>query len=264
MYSVNSKERSKKSNPSSQSGGARGESWSPLTKNAWWLVKFETQGFTLGFQTFDWNFWFYPYDFSSDQAVTLSMTQELEIKFLGIDPDALRVRLEWLGASCLHDSFLMQRCTFHLHATQRCEWFRIRREFGKVTMTYKCHHTETIDGLEESEVDISDFALGVEILEKTWLRKTSYQENFREMWVLDDVEICIDTWPWIPPYVEIEWPNPDAIRHGAEKLGFSLEDAFYGGTEVLYEKYLSIPKEVLIQYPHITFDTPPQRQESLT
>lgn len=185
------------------------------------------------------------------------MAQELEMKFLDIDPDTLRTSLAWIGASCLHESFLMKRWTFHPRVKEKSEWFRIRKEYERITLSYKCHHMHTIDGLEECEVEISDFDTGSEILEKAWLVKTSYQENFRETWLLDDVEICIDTWPWLPPYIEIEWPTPHAIHRIAQKLGFSLDDAFYGGTEALYETYLSIPREDLIQYPQITFDTPP-------
>jgi len=32
----------------------------------------------------------------------------------------------------------------------------------------------------------------------------SYQETRREKWMLDDAEVTIDTWPWIPTFIEIE------------------------------------------------------------
>ena len=93
-----------------------------------------------------------------------------------------------------HDS---QNLSSHHH--EKNEWFRIRQESDKITMTYKCIHNDSIDGVEEH-----DFDAAAQILEKTGLKNTSTQENYREIWKNDEIEICIDTWPGLAPYIEIE------------------------------------------------------------
>ena len=71
-------------------------------------------------------------------------------------------------------------------------------------MTYKCIHNDSIDGVEEHEIIVDDFDVAAKILEKTGLKNTSTQENYREIWKNNEIEICIDTWPGLAPYIEIE------------------------------------------------------------
>lgn len=125
-------------------------------------------------------------------------------------------------------------------------------------MTYKCIHSDTIDGTEEYEITVNDFSIASDILLKTWLKNTSTQENLREIWENNDVEVCIDTWPWLKPYIEIEGKSPDIVRVYTEKLGFDFSEGLFGGSEVVYEKELWIPSTVLTKLPIISFDNPPQ------
>ena len=71
-------------------------------------------------------------------------------------------------------------------------------------MTYKCIHNDSIDGVEEHEIIVDDFDAAAKILEKTGIKNTSTQENYREIWKNNEIEICIDTWPGLAPYIEIE------------------------------------------------------------
>lgn len=132
------------------------------------------------------------------------MAKEFEIKFLGISKEAVRAKLQNTGLTCTQEEFLMKRKTFHSPNLKQGEWFRVRKEYSKTTMTYKCIHASEIDGVEEHEVNVSDFDTASEILVKTGLRNTSTQENLREVWRNDEIEVCIDTWPGLNPYIEIE------------------------------------------------------------
>lgn len=105
----------------------------------------------------------------------------------------------------------MKRKTFHPLSTDKNEWFRVRKEFGKITMTYKCIHSNNLSGTEEVEIIVDDFNNATEMLLKTGLRNTSTQENLREIWVLGEVEVCIDTWPGLRPYIEIEAPTEELV-----------------------------------------------------
>ena len=52
------------------------------------------------------------------------------------------------------------------------------------------------------------------------LKVKARQETKREIWKLGGVEICIDTWPWLPTFIEIEGPTEESVWETANKLGF--------------------------------------------
>lgn len=185
------------------------------------------------------------------------MAKEFEIKFLNVSKDTVRELLLQNELTCTQQEFLMKRKTFHPLQTDKNEWFRIRKEYSKTTMTYKCIHASDIDGVEEHEVNVSDFDVAAEILMKTGLKNTSTQENLREVWKNHEIEVCIDTWPGLNPYIEIEGTTPEIVRGYTERLGFVFEDGLFGGSEVVYEKELGIPSDILIKLPVISFDNPP-------
>ena len=54
--------------------------------------------------------------------------------------------------------------------------------------------------------------------EKRGLKNTSTQENYREIWKNDAIEICIDTWPGLLPYIEIEGKNQEIVKKYVEKM----------------------------------------------
>ena len=95
------------------------------------------------------------------------MAKEFEIKFTSIDKDQVRDKLKNSGFSCTTPEFLMLRKTFHPINTQKNEWFRLRKEANKTTMTYKCIHSKEINGVEEHEIIIDDINAATEILLKT-------------------------------------------------------------------------------------------------
>ena len=51
----------------------------------------------------------------------------------------------------------------------------------------------------------------------------SYQENNRIRYILDDVELDIDSWPMIPTYLEIEGKDEKSVLDMIEKLGLNKE-----------------------------------------
>lgn len=55
-------------------------------------------------------------------------------------------------------------------------------------------------------------------------RARSYQENRRSSYILDGVELSIDEWPKLQPYLEVEGPREEAVHKTVQKLGFSRAD----------------------------------------
>ena len=65
---------------------------------------------------------------------------------------------------------------------------------------------------------VSDFEITDEILNKLGYKARSKQENRRIQFKLDGVEIDIDMWPKLAPYVEFEGESIEAIQNVCKKL----------------------------------------------
>lgn len=66
----------------------------------------------------------------------------------------------------------------------------------------------------------------------------TYQENRRISYILDDVEIDIDTWPLIPTYAELEGKNKEDIEKLIEKLNLDRNKiTTYDVTSIYNEIY---------------------------
>ena len=69
------------------------------------------------------------------------------------------------------------------------------------------------------------------------LMSRGYQENNRAEYVLDGVQVCIDEWPKIPPYVEFEGNDSSSVVSAAAKLGFEKEELTGKNTREIYNSY---------------------------
>jgi len=171
------------------------------------------------------------------------MKAEIEAKFLDVDFDAIRAKLKELGAECEQPMRLMRRVTIEndFMKNEKDAFLRVRDEGHKVTMTYKQFDALSVDGAKELEVEVSDFDTAVKLLQQVGLPYRSYQETRRETWKLNDVEIVLDEWPWLKPYIEIEGESEQHLKDAASKLGFAWNSAAYGDVMVAYRA----------QYPHL-------------
>ncbi len=166
------------------------------------------------------------------------MNTEFEAVFLKIDKDKLRTKLEEVGGALVRKEYEQKRVNFDLQNIGKdfWEWARVRDEGDKITMAYKnVPLNSSIDQQKEIEFEISDMEAGIEILSTLGARMTNYSETLRERWDLDGVEIDIDTWPHLEPYVEIEGKDEEAVKKVSEKLGFNWSDAKFCGAGRIYE-----------------------------
>lgn len=169
------------------------------------------------------------------------MKQEIEVKFLHVDPDEIRRKLKSKSAKLVEPMRLMQRCIIESEALKQDNAFvRIRDEGDKVTLTYK--QFRDIADVREVEVIVDSFERTKEFFEAVGMPPRSYQQSKRETWTLDECEVVIDAWPWLDPYVEIEGDSIEAIRLMSEKLGFVWQDGVFGDVMAAYRA----------QYPHLT------------
>jgi adenylate cyclase, class 2 len=167
------------------------------------------------------------------------MPQEIEAKFLNVDHDEVRARLQAAGAKLGHLMRLMRREIFdhpdgRYNSPPYAEKLRIRDEGdGKVTVTYKKKLPDS-DYVQEIETTVGSYDTMKQLFMAIGLVSCSYQESKRETWHLDDVEVVLDEWPWLRPFVEIEGPSEPAIQAAAEKLGFGWTDARFGSVDTAY------------------------------
>jgi adenylate cyclase, class 2 len=164
------------------------------------------------------------------------MNTEIEVKFANVDHDTLRQKLTELGAVCEQPNRLMRRVVIHTpDMSQKSAFIRIRDEGYRTTITYKQFDSDTIDGAKEYEVVVSDFDEAIRIFTAGGLEYDVFQESKRENWRLGDVEIMLDEWPWIKPYIEIEGPSEEKVMAVASQLDFDWHDALFGGVANIYK-----------------------------
>ncbi len=94
-----------------------------------------------------------------------------------------------------------------------------------------------IDGTQELEIEVDDFEKCHLILKELGYEAKGYQENRRCQYLLDDVEIDIDSWPLIPTYLEIEGPSEEVVYQTLEKLGFDKGDIVTKNVQKIYSDY---------------------------
>ena len=186
------------------------------------------------------------------------MQTEIEVKFPNVDFEKIRAQLKQLGASLEQPMRHMRRAIIETPSMREKHSFvRVRDEGDKVTLTYKQVDENSLTGAKEIEVTVSDFEATVALLEQSGLPYKSFQESRRETWQLGNVEVVLDEWPHLDPYIEIEGPTEEAVKEIAKKLDFDWKDAIFGRTTELYQlQYPHGDADKLVTIPRHTFDQP--------
>ncbi len=184
------------------------------------------------------------------------MKVELEAKFLDIDKEKIRKLLKDNGANLVHSECLMRRKNFD-YPDSRLEkiggWIRVRDEGDKITLAYKQLIDRTIKGTREISLIVEDFDKISNLLITIGLNNKSYQETKRERWDLDGVEITIDTWPWIPTFVELEGESEEILKSVAKKLSLDWNKSMHGSVETAYQAYYNISEAEIDSWKTISF-----------
>ena len=187
------------------------------------------------------------------------MKTEIEVKFLNVDFTQLREKLTQLGATCEQPMRLMRRAIIEPpHLAEKDAFVRVRDEGDKVTLTYKQFDDhDAFSGVQEIETVVGDFDATVALLEKAGLPHKSLQESRRETWRRGEVEVVLDEWPWLLPYVEIEGHSEEAVQNVAHELGFDWGNAVFGSVTVAYQvQYPEGDSRKLITLPEVLFEAP--------
>lgn len=194
----------------------------------------------------------------------MSVQTELEAKFIHV-PENFRETLQKVGAKCVKAERLMRRRNFDSRERTLQKtggWIRVRDEGDKVTLSYKQLQNRSVTGTKEISVDVSDFDTSCAFLETIGFESYTYQETKRESWVVGEVQIEIDTWPWMPSFIEIEAPSEELLWQTVDDLGLKKAEALFGSVEIVYQHYYNVTEEEVDAWPEIKFcDVPGSLQE---
>jgi adenylate cyclase, class 2 len=189
------------------------------------------------------------------------MQQEIEAKFLNVNIEEIRARLTGLGAKCEQPMRLMRRIHFD-YPDQRFQKnghtrrLRVRDEGDKVTVTYKAKNETNYS--YELETTVGSYDDMVAIFKAIGLEAFTDQESKRETWEYKNVEVVIDEWPWLHPYIEIEGPDEASIQGVAKELGLDWNNAGFGSVDTAYmAQYKGMKEDDSVgDIPEVKFDMP--------
>lgn len=167
--------------------------------------------------------------------------EEVEVKFLDVDKEALEKKLLEIGAKKTGEFFYKRQVFDYpdLSLDKKGAWIRLRDEGDKIMLSFKQRlgmqgNTGNDDGMKEIEFAVSDFEETAKFLYELGLVNKFYFENKRTRYEKDGIEFDIDEWPLLDPYLEIEADSWEEIDKAVAWLGFNKEDMKKFSTTQIY------------------------------
>jgi adenylate cyclase, class 2 len=152
------------------------------------------------------------------------MAKEIELRVLDVNPEEIKQRLQALGAHVIREE-VQRRFVYDVEPGNQNKWIRLRDNGETIQLGVKeIVDADAIDGMEEVEVTVDSFEHANELLGMLGISPRSYQENHRSMFDLEGVEISIDQWPKLKPFIEIEAASKDMVIDALTKLGYTEAD----------------------------------------
>jgi adenylate cyclase, class 2 len=161
---------------------------------------------------------------------------EHEGKVLDIDPASMARAIEKAGGEHVADR-TMRRLVYNTVPVTPTKWIRLRDDGNQVTLCVKEILSDSIDGTRETEVVVSDFDTTNTLLQELGFPPKAYQENRRSSWLLNGVHLEIDSWPMIPPYLEIEGASVAQVYEALTAIGLTADQLTSENTTEVYKRY---------------------------
>lgn len=166
--------------------------------------------------------------------MTSTLRIEHELKFTDIDLEPLRQRIIALGGKQLRPRHLLRRRTFDIPGASRGTFIRVRDEGDRITLTLKaCQQNGEVRELEEC---VESFSVTATLLEQMGMCPATYEENYRETYVLEQALITVDTWPGLAPFVEVEAPSASQLTLACQHLQLDVDQGLKGTVDVIYAR----------------------------
>ncbi|MBK3529546.1 adenylate cyclase [Streptomyces sp. MBT67] len=161
---------------------------------------------------------------------------EYEAKYLDVDPAAMASRIALAGGEH-KGGRMMRRYVYYTVPPAAGRWVRLRDDGSLTTLCVKEITSDAIDGTSETETVVGDFETTHALLGRMGVPHRSYQENHRDSWVLDGVRLEIDSWPLIPPYLEIEGDCVEDVHGVAARLSIAVPELTSENTTKVFARY---------------------------
>jgi adenylate cyclase class 2 len=184
--------------------------------------------------------------------------EEIEVKFLNIDPVLIEKKLFELGAKKIFEKLYRRRVFDYpdYRLDKSGAWLRLRDEGEEITLTFKQRLGMKKGGngndisTEETGIRVNDFDATVNLLLKLGFVEKHYVENKRIRYMLDDIEFDIDFYPKLEPFIEIEAPSWKKIDEAIKLLNFDPKDKkIFSATQIYAQMGI-----IVDDYKEITFD----------
>lgn len=168
------------------------------------------------------------------------MSHEIEIKVLDIDKDKVLNKIIALGAQKIQETRLSVDW-YRPKGVQEGEdpWFlRIRSNSqGKYEVTWKAR--SDITGVARRHKEINFFSEHPreleDLFEEIGLEKYAHQEKDRVSFTYKDFSFDIDTYPHMPPYLEIEGTSEQYIKDAMTMLALENNKTWAEGERTLIQ-----------------------------
>ncbi len=148
--------------------------------------------------------------------------------FLNVNVEALEKKLYEIGAERVSEEILEE------WIFKKPEWkgkngrLRIRRknmQSEECEIAYKEFTQDVADGNLEIEFKVARVSEAVLFVEKMDIPLSRHQQKKRIHYRVGDIQVDIDFWPLIPPYLEIEGETREKVEALARQLGFDPAQA---------------------------------------
>lgn len=163
------------------------------------------------------------------------MNTEYEVKILNVPREEALLAIKKLGLSP-GEQIHYKRYVYEIDGQPQA-WIRLRTDDSKTTLTYKNFAKDAIDGMNEIEMVVDDLESANNFLEAIGFKATKYQENKRLLFANSEIEVSIDEWPKISPYIEIEGENKKVVEDYMKRLGFDKYEQTSKPTSAIYEMH---------------------------
>ncbi len=153
--------------------------------------------------------------------------KEIELKILEITPSKVISRLKKIGAKKIFEgradaiyfddskkSLKRKGSVLRLRKKGTANELCVKRERGN----------KRVKIMDEFEVEVSDFAVAVKLLENLGYKQMCKIEKKRITYALGKTHFEIDKIKGIPPLLELECPSIKQMKKNLSQLGYSLED----------------------------------------
>lgn len=184
------------------------------------------------------------------------MNIEYEATFTDIDKGEIRKKLKAAGATLVKPEFLQSRVVFNFPKGHEIPdaWARVRNEGDKITMSIKIIDGSRMEDQKEIYLEVSNMKDAEKFLATLGCERKAHQENKREVWELHGVEVAIDEWPFLEPFVELEGNSEGDVKAAAKALEFDYSKALFCAVGTLYSKKYDLPEDIINnQTPEIVF-----------